>query len=99
MEGCPIKSREWATAVEKRPPRIMARRRKADPPLAGELPEREFVCVSFSDTGAGVSVEDAPSIFEPFFTTKVAGGGGGLGLFVSDSIIKAIGGGITLKSA
>src|SRR3990172_12795327 len=99
MEGSPIKSIEVATAVEKRPSPIMARRRKDDPPLAGELPEREFVCVSFSDTGAGVSVEDAPSIFEPFFTTKVAGRGTGLGLFVSDSIIKAFGGEITLKSA
>ncbi|OGP22345.1 MAG: hypothetical protein A2054_07255 [Deltaproteobacteria bacterium GWA2_55_10] len=99
MEGSPIKSIEVATAVEKRPSPIMARRRKDDPPLAGELPEREFVCVSFSDTGAGVSVEDAPSIFEPFFTTKEAGRGTGLGLFVSDSIIKAFGGEITLKSA
>src|SRR3990170_2013057 len=99
MEGSPIKSIEVATAVEKRPSPIMARRRKDDPPLAGELPEREFVCVSFSDTGAGVSAEDAPSIFEPFFTTKEAGRGTGLGLFVSDSIIKAFGGEITLKSA
>lgn len=98
LEGRPVRSIDVATCVEKRLASLNARRRKDDPPLAGELPEREFVCISFADTGAGVSEEDAARIFEPFFTTKEVGRGTGLGLFVSDSIIKAYGGEITLRS-
>ena len=60
--------------------------------------ERGCVFISFTDTGRGVSPEDAKRIFDPFFTTKEVGSGTGLGLFVSQSIIKTYGGEIGFDS-
>lgn len=51
-------------------------------------PGEEYIHVSFSDTGHGISEEDKRRIFEPFFTTKEVGQGTGLGLAISYSIIQ-----------
>lgn len=51
-----------------------------------------YVC----DNGPGVPVEVQDRIFEPFFTTKPAGQGTGLGLSVSQRLIEAAGGRISM---
>lgn len=62
--------------------------------------ERDDECVriSISDNGIGISEEHLPKIGEPFFTTKPVGQGTGLGLWVSQGIIKSFHGDIRLKS-
>ncbi|MBI5234234.1 MAG: hypothetical protein HY880_07750 [Deltaproteobacteria bacterium] len=54
------------------------------------------VHIIISDNGPGIAVEDAERIFDPFFTTKPKGTG--LGLTVSNNIVKAHGGCIDMES-
>ena len=44
------------------------------------LPEGDYVKISVSDTGSGISPENLQHLFEPFYTTKEVGKGSGLGL-------------------
>jgi signal transduction histidine kinase len=52
--------------------------------------------ISIADTGKGIAEEDLPKIFDSFFTTKQAGTG--LGLSIVESIAKAYGGTVAVKS-
>jgi signal transduction histidine kinase len=60
--------------------------------------EDDNVCVTVSDTGTGMTPEVQRRLFDPFFTTKGARGTG-LGLSVSQAIIKAHHGTLTADSA
>ncbi|MBW1901787.1 MAG: PAS domain S-box protein [Deltaproteobacteria bacterium] len=67
--------------------------------VSAKCPERdEFVEVTISDTGCGISEENLKNIFEPFFTTKEEGKGVGLGLSVVFGIITKHNGSIEIES-
>ncbi len=56
----------------------------------------EKVLVAVDDNGPGIAEEHLQNIFEPFFTTKKSGQGLGLGLTISDRIVRDFGGQIRL---
>ncbi|CTQ32944.1 Blue-light-activated protein [Jannaschia rubra] len=56
------------------------------------VPAGQYVVVTVSDQGRGISPDNLTRIFEPFFTTKRPGEGTGLGLSMAYGIIKQSGG-------
>ncbi len=63
-----------------------------------ELPPGEYVVVSVSDTGMGMSEETLARACEPFFTTKDIGCGSGLGLSMAQGFAAQSGGSIQIVS-
>ena len=55
------------------------------------------ICVTITDTGSGITAEQAKHMFEPFFTTK-SYKGTGLGLWISKGIVQKYGGTIRFRS-
>ncbi len=61
--------------------------------------EADAVAVEIADTGRGISPEHLNRIFDPFFSTKPVGQGTGLGLPISQQIVHALGGSISVATA
>ena len=78
---------------------VSSENRQAAPGTAPpELPPGEYVVVSVSDTGMGMSEETLARACEPFFTTKEIGAGSGLGLSMVQGFAVQSGGSIQIVS-
>jgi PAS domain S-box-containing protein len=62
------------------------------------VPPGEYIRLSVSDTGSGMSPEVIGSIFDPYYTTKGPGEGTGLGLALVHGIVEKYGGKIEVSS-
>ncbi|MGE7419030.1 ATP-binding protein [Methylobacterium tarhaniae] len=69
-----------------------------DEPRPAALSSGDFVRLSVTDTGEGMSPEVLERLFEPFFTTKPQGKGTGLGLAQVYGTAKQLGGEVTVDS-
>ncbi|SHI11484.1 PAS domain-containing hybrid sensor histidine kinase/response regulator [Bradyrhizobium erythrophlei] len=58
----------------------------------------DYICITVTDTGVGMSVEVAARAFDPFFTTKPIGQGTGLGLSMIYGFARQSNGHVTLDS-
>jgi CheY-like chemotaxis protein len=64
-----------------------------------DLPPGQYLSLSVSDTGIGMSPEVMARAFEPFFTTKPIGEGTGLGLSMIYGFARQSGGRVRINSA
>jgi signal transduction histidine kinase len=66
--------------------------------ITTDMNEKKQILISIKDNGSGIPEAIKDKIFQPFFTTKPAGQGTGLGLSMSNDIIKAHGGNIEVET-
>ncbi|MFL6732082.1 MAG: response regulator [Sphingomicrobium sp.] len=77
---------------------VAVQNRKLKPSNWADLPPGEYVLLSVTDTGTGISAENIEKVMEPFFTTKEMGKGSGLGLSMVYGFAKQSNGAFRLKS-
>lgn len=63
-----------------------------------QIDVEDFLLITISDTGNGISEKDKARIFDPFYTTKPLGKGTGLGLSISQAIVERMRGDIKIFS-
>lgn len=72
---------------------------EADNPIAtADITDGDYVVLSVTDSGTGMSEEVRKHAFEPFFTTKGVGQGSGLGLSMVYGFAMQSGGAVTVDS-
>ncbi len=64
-----------------------------------DAPAGDFLRISVTDTGTGMTPEVAAKVFEPFFTTKPRGSGTGMGLSMVHAFILQSGGHVDIRTA
>jgi len=80
---------------------VSTENRYIDRPIRGcdNVKEGDYVVLTISDTGTGISPDDIEKIFEPFYTKKKMGRSGtGLGMAVVWGAVKDLNGHIELQS-
>jgi len=79
---------------------LMVDRREIDQAASSEkmLPTGQYVSISVTDTGTGISPDILSRIFDPFFTTKKIGEGTGLGLSMIYGFTQQSGGQVRVHS-
>ena len=65
---------------------------------AGVWRPEQHLCMTVTDTGAGMSEETLARIFEPFYTTKKVGEGTGLGMAMVYGLTEQMHGRVTVRS-
>jgi signal transduction histidine kinase len=63
-----------------------------------DQPSAELVEIAIEDTGIGIEPRHLDRIFDAFYTTKERGKGTGLGLLVSQRIVREHGGSLRVHS-
>jgi signal transduction histidine kinase/CheY-like chemotaxis protein len=77
---------------------IVTRNLPRDAQLPAGLPPGDYISITVTDTGQGMTPDVLARVFEPFFTTKDLGKGTGLGLSMVYSTTRQMGGDIEIES-